>query len=171
MGDPVTATLIVGTALQAYGTYQGIRASSVQAKYQAQTDRINAKIKEERIQDVKVTGAKVAKQIEAGAIQLIGEQATAFASGNIDISSSVVSEAAEGVARAGAADINTLQHNVRRDVWGLKIGIMNDETSAAFNEIRAKRLARLAGVATLGTILTGSAEIVERRQGALPQIS
>jgi len=145
----------VGIGLAAYGTYRGLRAEKSAAKHNAQIARTNAAIKKERIKDVRVTGARLARQIERETIDFIGDQVTAFASGGVDISSGVVSEAVEGTARSGAADIIELQSNIEKDVWGLEVGIMSDEMSAAFSASRARRLKRAAPIAAGTTLLTG----------------
>lgn len=150
-----TAAVVVGVGIQAYGTYQGLRASSVASKYQAQIDRNNAEIKKLRIEDLRGVGARAEKQLESETVQFIGEQVTAFASGNIDISSAVVQERIEETARTGAADIIELEHNIERDIWGLEVGIMSDKASELLNRMRAKSAARLAPIAAAGTVAAG----------------
>jgi hypothetical protein len=156
------AAAVIGVGIQAYGTYQGLRASSVAAKYNAQIDRSNIKIKEMRIEDLRSLGARAARQLETEAVHFVGEQVTAFASGGIDISSAVVSEAIEETARTSAADIIELQHNIERDIWGLEVGIMSDQASELLNRLQAKSAARLAPIAAVGTAVSAASPFLFR---------
>jgi hypothetical protein len=149
------AAAIVGTGLQAYGTYQGLKADEATLKYRAQMSRTNAAIIDKQIKSLKGAGAREAVKLEAETIQFAGEQISAYASAGIDISSSVVSEAVEQTARTGAADILTLQHNLKRQAWGLEVGKMSDELQALFDEASARSARRAAPIAVGTTLLTG----------------
>jgi hypothetical protein len=157
-----TAAIVGGIGLQAYGQYQGLRAAAESAKYDAQVERNNIAIIEEQIKDVTGRGRIVEKQIEQQAVEFIGEQVSAFASSGIDISSAVVGEVTAETAKKAAADMITVQKNVAREVWGLKIGKMNKESSVLFNEARARSARKLAPVAAGATILTGAGSLALR---------
>jgi hypothetical protein len=159
-----TAVIVAGTAITAYGQYQGLRASEAQAKQQANIERMNKELLKQQIPDVIATGMRGARQIEREGIQFSAEQLAAFASSNIDIASQVVGEAVEGTARTTAADILTLHHNVARDVWKLNIGIASAEAQAQLKEREARSAGRAAIIAPAATLLTGIGTLGIRRR-------
>lgn len=150
-----TTAIIAGIGIQAYGQYRGLRSAEAAADFQAGISRQNAKIKKERIKDITAIGLAEEKLLEREAIEFAAEQVTGFASGGIDVASAVVGEAVEETARIAAADIITLQHNIKRAVWNEEVGIMSDELSALFNRIQARSAGKLAPITAAGTILTG----------------
>lgn len=149
------AVLPIGIGLSAYSTYQSYQAEKKAADFRASQARTNAAIKKEQIKDVQFIGAQELKHLERDALQIGADQVTAYAGGNIDISSAVVQERLEETARTAAADIITAQHNIEKAIWGLEIGIMNEEAQALFNSARAKSLERIAPIAAGTELLTG----------------
>jgi hypothetical protein len=156
-----------GIGIQAYGQYRGLRASSVEAKYRAQIDRTNAEIRKQQARDVRAIGARAAVQLERETVQFGANQVTQFASGGIDISSAVVTQAIEETARTGAADIITLQHNIEREIWGIEAGITELETSAAFREAEAEAVEDITPISVAGTLFTGFGSLAARRRNPL----
>jgi hypothetical protein len=148
----------IGIGLQAYGTYRGIKSAEARAKYDAQVNRNNIKIIEEQIKDVRTLGKIAEKQIERQGIEFIAGQVSAFASGGIDISSAVVGEVAEETARVAAADVITTQKNIEREIWGLKVGKMNETSQLLFNKARGRSAEKFAPVAAGVELLTGFGE-------------
>jgi hypothetical protein len=146
---------LFGTGLKAYGTYEGIKAAESEAKFRAQVARNNVKIIDQQKKDVRLVGEQLFEQLEREGVEFSAGQVTAFASGGIDISSSVVQEAVEATARVTAKDIVQAQSNLRRELWGLDVEKMGFGTEAIFQEAKAKRLKKLAPVA-VATSLLGS---------------
>jgi hypothetical protein len=160
----VSGAIIAGTAITAYGQYQGLRAQEVQAKHEARIERMNAEMLKQQIPDVIATGKRGARQIEQEGVRFSAEQLSAFASGNIDIASAVVGEAVEGTARTTAADILTLHHNVARDVWRLNVGVQSGLATAQLKEREARGAGRAAVIAPTATLLTGVGTLGVRRR-------
>lgn len=156
MGGPIIGA---GIVLSAYGTYRGLRAQEKARKAQAQTDRINAEIKKERIKDVRGTTARITARVAREGVEFAADQVTAFASAGVDVSSAVVGEAVEATARTTSADISELQHNARKQIWGIKTGVMSDTANALLKEGQARRLGKLAPIATAGTLALGFGEL------------
>jgi len=153
------ALIGVGLGLQAYGTYQGLRAASESAKYQAQIDRNNQEIKIKRIESVRTVGAQLIKDLESDAIQVQAGQITAFASEGIDISSAVVGERLEETVRTAGSDIITAQHNIENAVWGIEVDIMNDKAQELFNMARGRTAEKFAPIAAGAGLLTGLGQL------------
>lgn len=163
MGDPVTTALVVGTGLQIYGTYTSGQAAKKEAKFQAQIARNNQKTAKEQAKDIVSGGMISAKELEADALRFADDQLLAFSAGGIDITSGVAMQAIEETARITAADIITLQHNVAKDVWSVRVGLTGYETAEQLANIRARQAARAANILLVSSILTGGAHIAARR--------
>lgn len=149
------AALPIGIGLSGYSTYKSYQAEKEAARYQASVKRTDAAIKKEQIADIQFIGAQEIKRLERDAIQVGADQVTAYAGGNIDISSAVVQERLEETAKTAAADVITAQHNIEKAVWGLEVGIMSDEAQALFDSARARSLEKTAPIATGAELLTG----------------
>lgn len=156
MGDPVTAAVILSTAgssLKAYGVYEGFKSEEANAKFQAGISRNNIKIIEQQKADLLSVGAQQAATLKHDTMRAAADQVTDFVSSGIDISSAVVGETIEETALVGASDIITAQKNFERQVWGLEIGKMNEQTNMIFQLARARRLKKLAPIATVTSLL------------------
>jgi hypothetical protein len=151
-------TALIGVGLQAYGTYQGLKAAEARAKYDAQVNRNNVKIIEAQIKDVRTLGKIAEKQIERQGIEFVAGQVSSFASSGIDISSAVVGEIVEETARVTAADVITTQKNIEREIWGLKVGKMNETSQLLFNKARGRSAGKFAPIAAGAELLTGFGE-------------
>lgn len=163
MGDPVTAAVILGgsgKALQIYGQYAGLKSAETQAKYEAQIDRTNAEIIEQRKRDLVATGGRAEAQIMTQTVQFAADQMTAFASGGIDVGSAVALETFDETARVGAADIIDLHHNIEQQVWGLDIDGLSLKASALLKESTAKSARRLATLGIISNLLSSGAAVV-----------
>lgn len=153
------ALVATGVGLQAYGTYSGYQAAEKEARYQERQKRHNIMVAKEVAKDIKTRGLIDIKRLESDAVRLGAQQVTAFASGNIDISSGVAKQVTEDTARIAAADIIELQHNIARDIWGVEQGIISTSAEAQMEKIRARRLKRAAMISFASAILTGGAQL------------
>jgi hypothetical protein len=158
----------VGVALTAYGEYKGLKAQQQSAKFQAQIARINTKIIDERIKDIRGLGARAALQLEQEGVEIVAGQVTAYAGRNIDISSAVVTQKIEDTSRIVASDVIDLQHNIENEIWGLKTEKVSQSAIELFNKARARSAGRLAPIVAGATLLTGFSQFLPAKKVQLP---
>jgi hypothetical protein len=145
-----------GTVIKSYGTYAGLQAQAVQAKYEAQVGRSNIELRERKKSDIRLAGARAVKDIETDAIKVAGRQATAFASGGIDLSSQIVGEKLEETARVRGADIVELNEILRKQLWGEDIGILSERQQILMAQFRGKLAGQLAPITALSELFSGA---------------
>jgi hypothetical protein len=155
MGDPVTATIVVGTTAQVYGAYSGGQAAKKEAKYNKKIAAQNQKIAKEQAKDIVTRGAEAEIELATDAIRLADNQLLAFAGSGIDVSSGVAQATIEDTARITAADIIRLKHNVKKDKWATEVGAVSSAAQSQLDDIRARSAQRAANLQIISAITGG----------------
>lgn len=159
MCDPVTAMMIAGTTLSAYGSVQQGQAASANAKFQQQISLDNAARTSEEKRDALVRGADQEQQVLADGARVVANTRGALASNNMDLSfgsplDTIISTSAE-VQR----DAYRTRENTKREANDLEVkryNYINNASAQAAEGANAKTAGFIAGV---GTALSGGSTV------------
>lgn len=152
MCDPVTATLVVATAVGGYASYQTSVANKEYANYQAAVDRNNQQSAEWAATDALDRGAREEMQVRQRVKAAKGEQVTRLAANGLSLDSGSPLAILEDTDYLGEVDTLTVRDNARREAWGYKEQARNYGASAGLNQARAnaENPALSAGLSLLG---------------------
>lgn len=149
----------VGLGLQAYGIYEGKQAAKREGRKQRELDRRRQEIARIEAKEIVTSGLISERILERDAVRLADNQLIAFAGRGIDITSGAPQAVIEDTARTTAADIITLKHNVKRDVWAKGIGAEAIAAESQLNRIRERNAQKAANIQLFSTLLKGGANL------------
>lgn len=150
MCDPVSATLITGAALTAYGAHQKQAAANEAADYNTEMELENAAIADEAAVDAASRGkkeeGKLSKQIRA----FKGEQRASFGASGVLVDSGSTQDVIDDTQMLGDMDAFTLKLNTAKETRGFLREAKNRRKTAEFIK-KSKRDPMQAGVTSLLT--------------------
>lgn len=143
MCDPVTALIVAGATVGAYGEYQ-------QGQYAAAQGRENARVANMQAEDSLRRGAIEEDQQRSRMRAILGSQRAAMGANGTTASGTNLGLLAE-TAQFGEVDALTIRNNAAREAFGYK--------NQAAQELNAGRNAKRAGtMGAFSTLLTGGAQ-------------
>lgn len=150
MCEPLTiATLAmsaVGTAMQAYGSYQ-------QGKAESEANKYNAGMMLQQAKDAKERGEKEKQKSALQNKQLMGSQMAQMAANGVDLTSDSPLEIFQQTAEWGERDRQEISDNTAREVWGYN-------SQAGLYNAAAKNAKRQGKIGAFSTLLGGGANLM-----------
>ncbi|KAF0137261.1 MAG: phage protein [Rhodospirillaceae bacterium] len=118
-----------GTAMTAYGSYQGGKAAKAQAYYQAQMARQNAEAQAQmaeyeaqmagyQAKDATARGIQAEKRHWTDVGQFLGEQRATLAANDVVVDDGSALDIQRDTQAMGAMDAMTIRSNAAREAWG-----------------------------------------------------
>jgi len=164
MCDPVTLTILAGTAIaisaagvgiSAYSANQQTKAANQAAQYNAEMSKRNAEVANMQAADAQQRGELEEKQFRLNLSKQKGEMRAGYgASGAVVDSGSALDNLTDTV-EYGELDALTIRHNTAMEVWGLKNQAANYMGQSEL--FRTSR--RSVGLATTSTLVTGAGQV------------
>lgn len=133
---PIAAAIAAqaGQIAAGYAQYKQGKMARDAGRYNAEVDRQNALATEARIPGVNLQGEARADAIRRDVAREKGQAASAFAGGNVDLSSSTAQFAEIGIAQSGASDIAINRYNTAQEVAGIQNDARNYRNKANMDE-------------------------------------
>lgn len=159
MGFALPVMGLIGSAVSAYGAYQGAQANAAAANYQAQVARNNALIARQNAAWTAASGAaKEAAQGMKNAAAVGNLKAKQGASG-VDINTGSSANVRAAAAELGQLDLATTRSNTSREAYGYEVAATGDVAQANLLQSEASNYANMAPISSLGTFLTGASSV------------
>ena len=151
-----SSAVIAGMALKTLGGLAEATAARQQAEYQASVAENNANLMIQQAQDARERGKQQKTELQKRMAKLRGTGQTQYAAGNVRLGSGSPLDWEIDISEAEAIDINTIDTNTAREIWGFENQAANFKNKASALRSSGKAAFK-RGVIKTGTSLLSDA--------------
>ena len=163
MCDPVSAMMVVGTAVSAIGAKQQSDAAAASANYQAGINRQNAILSERRAKDAVERGQMEENRKLREGTMLKKQQEASYSAANIDMGYGSPLDVITSTDMAAKLDADIIRANAEREAEDYDQQAWNYRNQAGLNKFEAKNAKAAGKIAMASTVLSGGSGVMKYR--------
>lgn len=163
MCDPITAMMVAGSAIGAYGQIQAGNAASAAANYQAQVATMNAGFAEKRAQDALMRGQEEEERVRREGGQLQGQQTAQMAAAGVDLSFGSPLDVLIDTSMGIELDAMRTRRNAALEAEDFDRQAWNYRADAGMSRAEGKNAKTAGYIGAAGSILSGGAKAATYR--------
>lgn len=147
------AMTAANVALGAYSAYSSTASARAQAKYQRQTNEVNATLAAQAATEAERIGYDEAQKLARKNAAARGEQVAAMVGAGLDVTTGTPADVIKATDYFGGIDVQTVAQNARKAAWGHRVEQQNYlSTASAYGaSTRAYRPALSTGLSLIGS--------------------